>query len=47
MAEKFTDVDGNEVKLITKENVEDFKNWINTTQDPDFLSVEVSPELKL
>lgn len=47
MAEKFTDADGNEVKLITKENVEDFKNWINTTQDPDFLSVEVSPELKL
>lgn len=47
MAEKFTDADGNEVKLITKENVEDFKNWINTTQDPDFISVEVSPELKL
>ena len=47
MAEKFTDKEGNEVTLITKENVEEYKNWLTATQDPDYLSVEVAPELKL
>lgn len=47
MAEKFTDKDGNEVKLITKENVEEYKNWLTTARDPDYLSAEVAPDLKI
>ena len=47
MAEKFTDADGNEVKLITKENVEEYKNWLSATQDPAYLSAEVAPDIKL
>lgn len=47
MAEKFTDKDGNEVKLITKENVEEYKNWLSATQDPAYLSAEVAPDIKL
>ncbi len=45
--EKFTDKEGNEVKLITKENVEEYKNWLSATQDPAYLSAEVAPDLKL
>ena len=47
MSEKFTDKEGNEVKFITKENVEEYKNWLSTTQDPAYLSAEVAPDLKL
>lgn len=47
MSEKFTDKDGNEVKLITAENVEEFKNWLKNTKEPETFYPEVSSDLKL
>lgn len=47
MSEKFTDKDGNEVTLITAENVEDFKNWLKNSNEPAPFNPEVAPDLKL
>ena len=47
MSEKFTDKDGNEITSITAENVEEFKNWLKNTKEPETFRAEVSPELKL